>query len=83
MADEYRQLTYSENGAWGLKGASLMSCPPKIYGAAAKLHDMESACERIAQATQRETALDELQELVDIGLGGRFVELAKMLEVEK
>lgn len=80
---EFRRLTYSENGAWGLRGASLMHCPPEIYGACAKLCDLEGFCEEVAKATERRDVVYALQRLLDIGLGGRFVELEKILEVEK
>lgn len=78
----YRRLTYHEqDGAWGLKGANLLSCPPAIYGAAAKLCKMESLSEAVACAKTRESAIYELQCLVDEGLGGRFVDLEELLEV--
>lgn len=82
MSNNYRRLTYCENGAWGLKGASLLSCPVPIYGACAKLCDLEKLCEEVAQTRDREDALYALQLLVDTGLGGRFVELANILEVK-
>lgn len=82
MKKTYRRLTYSENGAWGLRGASLLNCPVPIYGACAKLCDLEKLCEEVAQARARDDALYALQLLVDTGLGGRFVELAKILEVK-
>lgn len=80
--NEFRRLTYSENGAWGLRGASLMSCPPEIYGACAKLCDLEGFCGQVAAARDRRDAIYALQRLLDIGLGGRFVELEKVLEVK-
>lgn len=76
---KFRRLTYSENGAWGLKGASLMSCPPEIYGACAKLCDLEGFCEQLTKVNTRADAIYVLQRLVDIGLGGCFVDLNKML----
>lgn len=66
----------------GLRGASLLSCPVPIYGACAKLCDLEKLCEEVAQAKDREDALYSLQRLLDNGLGGRFVELEKLLEVK-
>lgn len=81
METKFRRLTYSENGAWGLRGADLMRCPPEIYGACAKLCDLETLCEEVAAAKDREDALYALQRLLDNGLGGRFVELGKILEV--
>lgn len=78
----FKRLTYSENGAWGLKGASLLSCPVPIYGACAKLCDLETICEEVAAAREREDAVWALQRLVDVGLGGHFVELEKILEVK-
>lgn len=77
--NEYRQLTYSENGAWGLKGANLLQCPPRIYGACAKLCDMEKLCVEVAEARDVHATLDALQELMDKGLGGRFVDLHDIL----
>lgn len=42
---EFRRLTYkTPDGAWGIEGVSLLSCPARLYGAAAKLCDMESLC---------------------------------------
>lgn len=77
--DKYRRLTYSENGAWGLKGESLSQCSPRIYGACAKLRDMEKLCVEVAEARDVHATLDALQELMDKGLGGRFVDLRDML----
>ena len=35
---EFRRLTYkTTDGAWGIEGVSLLSCPARLYGAAAKL----------------------------------------------
>ena len=40
--DEFRRLTYkTPDGAWGIEGVSLLTCPARLYGAAAKLCDME------------------------------------------
>lgn len=82
MPNNYQLMTYSKNGAWGLKGASLMSCPPTIYGACAKLYDLESLCVKAAESKTREDALAALQRLLDIGLGARCVEINKMLGVK-
>lgn len=79
MPNNYQLMTYSERGAWGLRGASLMQCPPTIYGACAKLYDLESLCVKAAEAEGREETLAALQRLLDIGLGGRYVELGKAL----
>lgn len=39
--DEFRRLTYkTPDGAWGIEGVSLLTCPARLYGAAAKLCDM-------------------------------------------
>ncbi len=81
--NEYKQLTYSENGAWGLKGANLLQCPPRIYGACAKLCDMEKLCVEVAEARDIYTTLNALQEIVDKGLGGRFVDLHDILLKEE
>ena len=78
---EFRRLTYkTPDGAWGIKGVSLLTCPARLYGAAAKLCDMESLCEEAAVAGDAELTLDALQELVDKGLGGRFIDLRRVLE---
>lgn len=78
---EFRRLTYkTPDGAWGIKGVSLLSCPARLYGAAAKLCDMETLCEEAIAAGDGERMLDTLQELVDKGLGGRFIDLRRVLE---
>ena len=78
---EFRRLTYkTPDGAWGIKGVSLLTCPARLYGAAAKLCDMESLCEDVSRAKDAELTLDALQELVDKGLGGRFIDLRKALK---
>ncbi len=50
------------------------------YGAAAKLCDMETLCEDVYRAKDAELTLDALQELVDKGLGGRFLDLRRALK---
>ena len=78
---EFRRLTYkTPDGAWGIKGVSLLTCPARLYGAAAKLCDMESLCEDVCRTKDAELTLDALQELVDKGLGGRFLDLRRALE---
>ena len=78
---EFRRLTYkTPDGAWGIKGVSLLTCPARLYGAAAKLCDMESLCEDVYSAKDAELTLDALQELVDKGLGGRFLDLRRALK---
>ena len=59
---------------------SLLTCPARLYGAAAKLCDMESLCENVYRAKEAELTLDALQELVNKGLGGRFIDLRRELE---
>ena len=52
---EFRRLTYkTPDGAWGIKGVSLLTCPARLYGAAAKLCDMESLCEDVYRAKDAE-----------------------------
>ena len=76
---EFRRLTYkTPDGAWGIEGVSLLSW--RIYGAAKKLCDMESLCEDVYRAKDAELTLDALQELVDKGLGGRFIDLRMALK---
>lgn len=84
---------FDENGNWRqgfakcsncgkeyYAGVSLLSCPARLYGAAAKLCDMESLCEDVYRAKDAELTLDALQELVDKGLGGRFLDLRRALK---
>lgn len=77
---KFRRLTYkTPDGAWGIEGVSLLSCPARLYGVAKKLCDMETLCEEAAAAGDAELTLDALQELVDTGLGGSFLDLRKTL----
>ena len=78
---EFRRLTYkTPDGAWGVEGVSLLTCPARLYGAAKKLCDMETLCEDVYRAKDAELTLDALQELVDKGLGGRFLDLRRALK---
>lgn len=78
---EFRRLTYkTPDGAWGIEGVSLLTCPARLYGTAAKLCNMECLCEDVYRAKDAELTLDALQELVDKGLGGRFIDLRRVLE---
>ena len=58
------RLTYkSKDGSWGLKGLSweqLVALPPRVYGALAKLKDMEDLIEeaRGADGDKGEEALE-------------------------
>lgn len=60
------RLTYkSKDGSWGLKGLSweqLVALPPRVYGALAKLKQMEDLVDDIggAQPSVGELALGEL-----------------------
>ena len=62
----YLRLTYkSKDGSWGLKGLSweqLVALPPRVYGALAKLKQMEDLVDDIggAQPSVGELALEEL-----------------------
>ena len=63
---EFRRLTYkTPDGAWGIEGVSLLTCPARLYGTAAKLCNMECLCEDVYRAKDAELTLDALQELVD------------------
>ena len=78
---EFRRLTYkTPDGAWGIKSVSLLTCPARLYSAAAKLCDMETLCEEAAAAGDSELMLHALQELVDKGLGGNYIDLRKALK---
>ena len=58
------RLTYgSKDGSWGLKGLSweqLVALPPRVYGALAKLKDMEDLIDeaRVADGDKGEEALE-------------------------
>ena len=60
------RLTYkSKDGSWGLKGLSweqLVALPPRVYGALAKLKQMEDLVDDVGGAQPRvgELALEEL-----------------------
>ena len=85
---------FDENGNWRqgfakcsncgkeyyAQGVSLLTCPARLYGTAAKLCNMECLCEDVYRAKDAELTLDALQELVDKGLGGRFIDLRKALK---
>ena len=59
---EFRRLTYkTPDGAWGIEGVSLLSCPARLYGAAAKLCDMESLCEDVFRAKDAELTLGAVE----------------------
>lgn len=78
---EFRRLTYkTPDGALGIKGVRRLTYPARLYCTVAKLCDMESLCEDVCRAKDAELTLDALQELVDKGLGGRFIDLRKALK---
>ena len=78
---EFRRLTYkTPDGAWGIEGVSLLTCPARLYGTAAKLCAMECLCEDVFRAKDAELTLDALQELVDKGLGGNYIDLRRALK---
>ena len=52
----------------------------RLLDRCAKLCDMESLCEDVYRVKDAELTLDALQELVDKGLGGRFIDLRKALK---
>lgn len=56
---EFRRLTYkTPDGAWGIEGVSLLTCPARLYGTAANLCDGRIShavlyydlCEELARA---------------------------------
>ena len=52
---EFRRLTYkTPDGAWGIEGVSLLTCPARLYGTAAKLCNMECLCEDVYRAKDAE-----------------------------
>ena len=53
------RLTYNKpNGEWGIEGVDLSALPPKVYGAVAKLKDIESG--RYPDVASTELALRTL-----------------------
>ena len=67
------RLTYkSKDGSWGLKGLSweqLVALPPRVYGALAKLKQMEDLVDDIGGA-QPEVGGLALEELLTMGTDG-------------
>ena len=70
------RLTYkSKDGSWGLKGLSweqLVALPPRVYGALAKLKQMEDLVDDIGGADQGQNGVSELalEELLTMGADG-------------
>lgn len=58
------RLTYkSKDGSWGLKGLSweqLVALPPRVYGALAKLKQMEDLVDDVGAADQGQNGVSEL-----------------------
>lgn len=67
------RLTYkSKDGSWGLKGLSweqLVALPPRVYGALAKLKQMEDLVDDIGGAPPEVGGL-ALEELLTMGTTG-------------
>lgn len=70
------RLTYkSKDGSWGLKGLSweqLVVLPPRVYGALAKLKQMEDLVDDVGAADQGQAGVSELalEELLTMGTDG-------------
>lgn len=70
------RLTYkSKDGSWGLKGLSweqLVALPPQVYGALAKLKQMEDLVDDVGAADQGQNGVSELalEELLTMGADG-------------
>ena len=70
------RLTYkSKDGSWGLKGLSweqLVALPPRVYGALAKLKQMEDLVDDVGAADQGQNGVSELalEELLTMGADG-------------
>ena len=70
------RLTYkSKDGSWGLKGLSweqLVALPPRVYGALAKLKQMEDLVDDVGAADQGQAGVSELalEELLTMGTDG-------------
>ena len=71
--DNVSRLTYkSRDGSWGLKGLSweqLVALPPRVYGALAKLKQMEDLVDDIG-GEQPEVGGLALEELLTMGTDG-------------
>lgn len=67
------RLTYRQkDGSWGLKGLSweqLVALPPRVYGALAKLKQMEDLVDDVGGAQPRVGEL-ALEELLTMGTDG-------------
>ena len=70
------RLTYkSKDGSWGLKGVSweqLVALPPRVYGALAKLKDMEDLVDDAGAPGGGQSGVRELvlEELLTMGTDG-------------
>lgn len=70
------RLTYkSKDGSWGLKGLSweqLVALPPRVYGALAKLKQMEDLVDDVGAADQGQNGVSELalEKLLTMGADG-------------
>lgn len=77
------RLTYRQkDGSWGLKGLSweqLVALPPRVYGALAKLKQMEDLVDDIggAQPSVGELALEELLTMGTDGIHANMREAMK------
>lgn len=77
------RLTYkSKDGSWGLKGLSweqLVALPPRVYGALAKLKQMEDLVDDTvgAQPSVGELALEELLTMGTDGIHANMREAMK------
>lgn len=67
------RVTYTDSeGSWGLKGVdwkAMLTLPPQVYGALAKLKDMENLIDEINDPAdgQNGSAEQALQYLLDMG----------------
>ena len=67
------RVTYTDSeGSWGLKGVdwkAMLTLPPQVYGALAKLKDMENLIDEINDPAdgQNGSAEQSLQYLLDMG----------------
>ena len=77
------RLTYkSKDGSWGLKGLSweqLVALPPRVYGALAKLKQMEDLVDDIGGA-QPEVGELALEELLTMGTNGIDANMREAME---
>lgn len=80
------RLTYKHaDGSWGLKGLNwqeLVALPPRVYGALAKLKQMEDLVDDIDNPANGQNGVGELalEELMTMGTSGIYAQMKEARE---